>query len=122
MTQRKYVLIVENEPDLRDAVALIIRRDAYEVETARDGMDALAKIVDLGPPAIILLNLQMPGMDGWELRDRLRQRPELMDVPVVVISGNAHIALVAPRLQAIDYFQKPIDFPRLLRVIGQHCK
>jgi CheY-like chemotaxis protein len=122
MTTRKYVLLVENETDLRDAIALIIRQHGYHVETAQDGKDALVTIANLGRPAVILLNLQMSGMDGWELREQVRQRPDLTDVPFVLISGSAHIAAEAQRLQAVDYFQKPIHFPRLLQVLSKHCK
>lgn len=122
MTDRSLVLVVEDEKDLREALAVLIRRRGYRAETAANGQEALAKIADVGPPALILLDLSMPVMDGAELRERLLQRPDLADIPVVVISGVADLAATAARLQAADYLQKPIDFARLYSILDSYRK
>ena len=83
------VLIVEDEEDLRELMRDALLMRGYCVVTAEEGTDALRKIDDLGPPCVILLDLLMPGMNGWEFFDKVRERPELSSVPVIIHSSAA---------------------------------
>lgn len=114
------VLIVEDEKDLREALALLIRQRGYRVETAAEADEALAKIA-AHRPSLILLNLRMPGMGGAKLREQLLERTDTAEIPVVLLSASINIAAEARRLLAADYLQKPVDFARLEAVLKTYC-
>lgn len=116
-----FVFLVEDDEDLRGDLAFLLEHRGHRVETAIHGKDALQKLDELGRPCIILLDLMMPVMDGWELRAELLQIPSFSSVPVVLLSGIADIQHQAQSLQAIGYLTKPIDLQRLYTTIGQHC-
>ena len=71
------ILIVEDDPDLRLVHSEILSHEGYAVLTAADGVEALELVENEGPPAMILLDLRMPRMNGWDLAKRLRQQPRL---------------------------------------------
>ncbi len=81
------IMIVDDDPDQRALVRRGLERDGYEVLEAADGLGALA-LLDQRRPALIVLDLVMPGMDGFELLDALQRRDDLRDVPIVVVSGK----------------------------------
>ena len=112
------VLIVEDEEDLRELMRdALVMRD-YRVVTAEEGTDALRKIDDLGPPCVILLDLLMPGMNGWEFFDKVRERPELSSVPVIIHSSAAARAPAG----ATRVLQKPLAFERLVSIVAEYCR
>src|ERR687892_117319 len=112
------VLIVDDEPEVRDAIAAILGDEGYEVRHASDGRAALAEI-DARPPGVVLLDIWLEGsqMDGLEVLDQIRQsRP---DLPVIVISGHGTIetAVNAIKKGAYDFLEKPFNADRLLILI-----
>ena len=88
------VLIVEDEEDLRELMRDALQMHGYTVVTAEEGTDALRKIDDIGRPCVILLDLLMPGMNGWDFFDKVRERPELVSVPVIIHSSASSRAFV----------------------------
>jgi CheY-like chemotaxis protein len=121
MEHSKAILLVDDESDLRQAMAWLLEYHGYAVETAANGKEALAKLDQIEPPCLIILDLMMPEMNGWELRESLLRRPELADVPIVLVSGNMDIEKAARSLNAVDYLTKPVDFSRLFGVIEAYC-
>lgn len=116
------VMIVEDDADLREGLAYLIYRQGYGVVTAGNGQEALASLEGLDPPpCLIILDLMMPEMNGWELRDRLLSSPRLKDVPVLLVSGVADLETEASGLKAVDFLNKPVDFDRLYELIGEYC-
>jgi CheY-like chemotaxis protein len=115
------VMIVEDDDELREGMAVLLERRGTCVVPARDGAEALALIDPEAPPALILLDLMMPVMDGWRLRQVLHGDPRLAAIPVVLISALPELDLVCKRLDATDYFTKPIDFARLHGVVERYC-
>jgi len=112
---RVRLLIVDDEPDGRDALAELTQRWGYEVLTADDGSDALRRAIEWHPDMLIT-DLVMPNMDGlWLLR---AVRAELPDLPVLVITGQGTVqtAVQAIKEGAYDFIQKPLD-PARLRVV-----
>src|SRR5262245_26845005 len=84
----KAVLVVEDSIDTRDSLAFLLRSvGGYQVSTAANGQEALDRLRAGPRPGLILLDLLMPTMDGWEFCHRLRQDPALASIPVVVVSG-----------------------------------
>jgi len=112
------VLIVEDEEDLRELMRHALEMYGYTVVTAEEGGDALRKIDDIGPPCVVLLDLLMPGMNGWDFFAKLRQRPELASVPVIV-----HSSASARAPQGVTrVLQKPMAFETLVSIVEEYCK
>jgi CheY-like chemotaxis protein len=112
------VLVVEDEPELREMMRDALELNGYTVITAEDGRDALAKIAARDHLCLVLLDLLMPGMNGWDFFENLRQRSELVSVPVIVHSS------VPSRAPAgvTRVLHKPLLFDRLLSVVREYCR
>ena len=114
------VLIVEDDADLREMMAQLLTLEGFRAETVANGRDALEYLRRGDRPEIILLDLMMPVMDGWEFRRRQRADPAVADVPVVVLS--ALDASRATDLEETAFLKKPLDFERLLQLVRRHCR
>ncbi|HYG69611.1 MAG TPA: response regulator [Anaeromyxobacteraceae bacterium] len=101
--------MVDDEADIRTAVAEVLAEEGYEVYAAGDGREALAQLRDK-QPSVVLLDLMMPGMNGWEFRREQQREPELSDIPVIVLSAMGR----APAIEAQSFLQKPFDLDTLL--------
>jgi CheY-like chemotaxis protein len=111
------VLIVEDEEDLREMMREALELKGYRVVTAHEGQDALDKLAGIEQLCLVLLDLLMPGMNGWEFFEKMRERPELAQVPVIVHSSASNRAPVG----VTRVLQKPILFDRLISVVGEYC-
>jgi CheY-like chemotaxis protein len=80
------VLVVEDEPDIREAVVEVLAEAGYDAVGATDGRDGLEKL-HACHPALVLLDLMMPGMDGWAFRAAQRGDPEVSRIPVIIVSA-----------------------------------
>lgn len=114
------ILIVEDDADLREMMAQLLTLEGYRAETVANGRDALEYLHRGDPPDLILLDLMMPIMDGWEFRRRQREDPALANVPVVVLSALDQTR--AADLGGTAFLKKPLDFDRLLDLVRQHCQ
>ncbi len=114
----KPILIVEDDDDIRHTLKIFLELKGYEVTAVPDGSEALATLEDGFEPCLILLDLMMPTMDGWEFRSRQLADPELAGIPVVVLSGTYFSNEDADSLQALDILSKPVDIPRMLRHVA----
>jgi CheY-like chemotaxis protein len=110
------VLVVDDEPDFRETMRLILQMHGYDVITCRDGAEALALLRGGVRPCLILLDLMMPRMSGVQFREEQARDPALRDIPVVVLSGAGKVERTAAVL-GVECFQKPIDLPVLLEVV-----
>lgn len=116
------VLIVEDQPDLRETLASLLEDLGYLVAVAANGRDALAHLQSAPPPALILLDLIMPVMNGWVFRAEQQRDPKLADIPVVVVSGAANLPHHSAALNAVAYLTKPVDLNMLLALVDQYCQ
>ena len=107
------ILIVDDERSIRNTLREILEFEKYQVEEAKDGMEALVKIKS-GKFDVVLLDIKMPKMDGMETLERVRLMAP--DTPVIMISGHANIdgAVEAVKKGAFDFISKPPDLNRLL--------
>jgi CheY-like chemotaxis protein len=115
------VLLVEDDPDIRQAMKFLLELDGLRVATAANGAQALSKLRGGLRPCLILLDLMMPVMDGFEFRKQQMQDAALSAIPVVVYSGHYNPQASAARLGASAYLQKPLDVDALLRLVEEHC-
>jgi CheY-like chemotaxis protein len=119
--ERGRILIVEDDSDLRDALSEVLRDEGYSVAMAADGREALDRLRRQRRPSLILLDLTMPVMNGWQFRAEQRQDPALSGIPVVVLSAGDHLAEQMVPLEIADYIRKPIKLDHLLRMIERYC-
>src|SRR5579884_1875284 len=110
------VLIVEDEENARTGLAELISAWGYRTETARDGLEALDKVMTWAP-SIVVTDLKMPRMDGMELLQRLADQAEPMAVVVLTAQGTIDSAVDAMKMGAYDYIQKPVDPTRLKAIL-----
>lgn len=109
----KTILVIDDEQSIRDSLKMILEYEKFDVQFASDGESGL-KAVDQFSPHLVLLDVKMPGIDGLEVLQRIRQRSA--DLPVVMISGHGTIetAVEATKRGAYDFLPKPLDRDKLL--------
>ena len=110
------VLIVEDNEPSRDALSRRLQRRGYQVLPAIDGHQAVA-IATAARPDIILMDLGLPGIDGWEVTKRLKQHATTSEIPIIVLSAHAMASdrELALRAGGDDFDTKPVQFERLLK-------
>ena len=114
------VLIVEDDADLREMMAQLLSLEGYNTATVANGREALDYLHDGHErPDVILLDLMMPVMDGWEFRRKQQADPSLADVPVIVLSALDQSRAVDVNAEA--FLKKPLDFDRLLQLVRHYC-
>ncbi len=115
--EQRFILIVEDDPDLRLVHSEILQEEGYAVLTAADGAEALDLIHRAGPPALILLDLRMPKLNGWDFVRHLRRHDHLNEVPFIVVAAHYQIAEEAAALGATAWLQKPVGIDELLSAV-----
>jgi len=119
---RHTVLVIDDDADARRALKELLELYEYRVATASDGTDALAQLRSALVPCLILLDLRMAGMNGWEFRAEQMRDPALWDLPIVVFSGDAEEEAAAAELGIHLFLRKPVVFERLFEMVGRHCR
>jgi CheY-like chemotaxis protein len=112
------VLVVDDDADVRAALAEILEIHGYVVASAANGKEALALLREAAArPAVIVLDVLMPEMDGWQFRAEQKKDPALAAIPVVVVSAMRN----ADGFDAAAVFHKPVNVDRLLAALDQIC-
>ena len=114
------VLIVEDDAELRDMMAHLLELEGFHASTVSNGAEALRYLHGGDTPDVILLDLMMPIMDGWEFRRRQASNPAIANVPVIVLSTLDQAR--AANVSAEAFLKKPLDFDRLLQLVRQYCR
>ena len=113
------VLIVDDDPDVRRMIRLLLETSGYETMSAANGAEALERIHECRP-CVVLLDMMMPVMDGFEFRRQQLSDPEISDVPVVCLTAHYEPVQVTTQLNA-PCLQKPPHFPQILNAIEARC-
>lgn len=115
----KHIIIVEDERDIADLVAMRLKRERYDVDVAHDGVEGLSKIRS-APPDLVLLDLMLPKMSGMEVAAELRKDPRTADVPIIMLTakGEESDIVVGFHVGADDYVTKPFSMSVLLARIA----
>ena len=114
------VLLIEDDPDIREAIGDVLEEEGYTVamaDTGREGLDQLRGSDPL--PDVILLDLMMPVMDGWEFRRAQQQHPTWGAIPVIVLSAAGNTQERAASIGASGCLRKPLDIDELLTLLQQ---
>ena len=114
------VLIVEDDDDLREMMAQLLALEGFQTAAVANGQEALDYLRQENAPNLILLDLMMPVMDGWEFRRRQQANPAMAQVPVIVLSALDHVRTAEVSAEAI--LKKPLDFDRLLELVRTYCR
>lgn len=121
-TEPATVLVVDDDYGIRDVLHDVLDDAGYQVVTAGDGAAALDYLQQaLVLPRVILLDLTMPIMTGWEFRMAQQNDPRLSVIPVVALSARASVTHIAYPVTMDAFLQKPIDFSQLLEVVERYC-
>ena len=118
----KRILVVEDCFLARERMSLLLGENGYMVSTAANGAEAIERLRTSCRPDLILLDLRMPVMDGWTLREELKRDPELSVIPVVVLSGLDEGGEQMSSLEAARFLHKPVELDELLLTVQQCCK
>jgi two-component system response regulator MprA len=116
------VLVVDDDPHIREVIVELLEDEGYAVTQAANGSEALSVLKTHSElPCLILLDLMMPRMNGWEFRTAQRQSPALADIPVVTISAHGDLITAVERLDVAEHLPKPLDIDRLLTIVERYC-
>ncbi len=119
MNGRDWILIVDDDEDTREMLTLLLGLEGYRALAAADGLDALERIRAHGRPALILLDLRMPRMNGADFARALAADPVLASTPIVVLSGDVPCNGRPAAFAAIDCLTKPVDLTELFGVVAR---
>jgi len=114
------ILVVDDDVDIRETVAEILRDEGYPVDAVGDGLEALDYLRTRPSPRLVLLDLMMPGMNGEDLVKVLRETPTLADTRIAVVSAARDVRERAEEMKAVAFLQKPISLERLLALVERH--
>jgi two-component system chemotaxis response regulator CheY len=110
------VLVVDDDPDILEALSEILEAEGYAVRKARNGQEALERL-NGSPPQLVLLDLMMPVMDGYEFSRRLRASPHGTQIPIVVLSADRNVGARAREIGAVGHLAKPFELNDLLEIV-----
>ena len=111
---RNHILVVDDDASVREVIAAVLEDEGFGVDTASNGREALERIA-ASRPAVVLLDLQMPIMSGWEVLSQLRAAQ--CDIPIIFMSAGYRVKTEAERHHADGYIAKPFDLNELIRVV-----
>lgn len=120
MSSAGRVLVVDDDDTIRELIATALSDEGYEIQTAAHGADALDLIARWSPD-LILLDMRMPVMDGWEFSEAYRQLPGPL-APIVVLTAGRDAASSASQVAAAGFVSKPFDLNGLLEVVARFTR
>lgn len=112
------ILIIEDDIDIREALLTVLTDEGYQVAGVSNGQEALLRL-ERSRPALILLDLRMPVMDGWQFREAQRRDARLRDIPVVVISADGEARQQLGVMGEVGFLRKPIELDVLLSEVAR---
>jgi CheY-like chemotaxis protein len=119
--ETKSILVVEDDADIRDVLVEVLELEGYEIAVAGNGREALEHLRRAKRPDLILLDLMMPVMDGWQFRAEQRQNPEWAGIPVVILTAHGSSHLKANSNGVAGFLKKHVELEDLLATVKQHC-
>ena len=116
------VLIIEDEKLIIVSTQMVLEAAGFRVESATNGEDGIAK-AKAAAPDMILLDIMMPGIDGWETLTRLKRDQATANIPVVIFTAREHSRghQKSSEMGAADYFRKPFEPDELIELVEKHC-
>ena len=122
MMHSDLVLVVDDDPDMRDSLCTLLEMEGYRAVGAANGKEALDYLQGASPPCVIILDLMMPVMTGAEFRKRQLADPTLARVPTLVLSAMAASFQKTEVADAAGYLVKPLEPEEFTRTVRQFCE
>jgi twitching motility two-component system response regulator PilG len=121
---RRAILVADSSGAVRKLVSMLLQEHGYRAHTAATGYEAVDLLRERGVPDLVLLDIDLPGLDGFQLCRLLRQNPDTADLPIVLLtSQDGFLARVRGRLAgATEHLGKPFERETLLRLVARHCQ
>mgnify|MGYP001088028017 CR=1 FL=1 len=121
--ERAPILVVDDDPDALEIVGTYLEAEGYQVTTATSGREALSKLEEIRP-ALVLLDVMMPEMDGWEVARVIKNHPEFADTRVVMLTAKSDFTDKQEGLRAgaDDYIVKPVRLEELGRKVARNLE
>lgn len=116
---RKKILVVDDDPDIRDNLRTMLTQYGYEVDTT----DEAAQVISISkedPPDLILMDIWMSGSDGREISQQLKNSKETRNIPIVLVSANSDVEKSSKQI-GVDFLAKPFEMKALLSKISKYC-
>jgi two-component system alkaline phosphatase synthesis response regulator PhoP len=128
MSEKKHILVVDDDPDLVESVSMKLESEAYIVEKAYDGLEAWDKIKE-DRPDLIILDVMMPRKNGYELCDELKKSETYKDIVIVLltavadaVTSTSYTHMDGKTTLADDFIPKPIDLDRLMEIVKENLE
>jgi CheY-like chemotaxis protein len=119
---RSAVCVIDDDADIREILSDVLNQEGYEVVVAGDGESALNRLRARADGwSLIILDLMMPRMNGWEFRRQQLQDPALASIPVVLLTGAGNAAATTDDLRVAGVIEKPVDLDALLEKVAAYC-
>jgi two-component system, OmpR family, alkaline phosphatase synthesis response regulator PhoP len=126
MNEKKLILVVDDDPDLVEAVSMKVESKGYRVAKAYDGVEAMDRIKE-EKPALVILDVMMPRKNGWAVCDEIKREESLKDIIVILLTAVADAVQTTSYTHhdgkttlADDYIPKPIDMDELMRIVDDY--
>ena len=119
-TNGKKILLIEDHPEMRHVISGTLRRLGYQLLEAEDGVTGI-KMTVTEKPDLVLMNLSLPGLSGFEVTKKIKANPPTAHIPIVACSGWQEKRMVAKSFQAgvVEYLTKPFSAKKIAEVIGR---
>ena len=114
------ILLVEDDHELRQSLSEALQDAGYHVDSAGNGREALDYLEENAPPCLVLLDLMMPVMNGWEFREEQLRRKSVAGVPVVILTADGRADIKVQMLRADGFLRKPIELERLFGLLAEY--
>lgn len=116
------ILIIEDDKEIRESLQDILTDEGYQVFTAENGALGLAYLQQASVlPALILLDISMPVLDGYGFREAQENDPRIANIPTAMISADGHVKEKANRAGLLEYLRKPLELRDLLNLVDRYC-
>lgn len=116
------ILVIDDDVDVRETLSDLLVDEGYRVTGVNNGREALDYLKEATRPSLILLDMMMPEMDGWQFRLELQKDPSLARIPVVILSAHGNVREAALALGAADYLRKPLQAESVLEIAERYCR
>jgi two-component system alkaline phosphatase synthesis response regulator PhoP len=128
MSEKQLIMVVDDDPDLVEAVSMKLENKGYAVEKAYDGVEAMEKIKEQ-KPALMILDVMMPRKNGWAVCEEIKNDETLKDINIIMLTAVGDAVKTTNYTHhdgkttlADDYIPKPIDLDALMNIVDDYCK
>ncbi len=118
---RRTILVIDDDPEIRDTMVEVLRAEGYPVDMASNGREGLAKLDAIQTPCLVVLDMMMPVLDGMGFLEAVARRANADDIHVLVVTANPAMFRQIEPPRVIDLLKKPFELDDMLGVVAAYC-